>query len=441
MAINVDVNGKIKSSSAFQNSRSVAVQEMLSHRPGFMIRWGITLFFGILVVLGLVCWFVQYPETVTGKARLTSLNAPKAVIAGTSGKLVQLSVKEGEGVKQGAVIGFIESTARHDEVLSLSRMLDSISRMMDKNQTHMLPSYFNLWTVSDSRLGELQLPCQNFVQAYVSFRNYLSGGFYPRKRAMLNRDMENLLKLNANLEARRDLQQQDIALAQKSFEASQQLNKEKYLSDFDYRNDESKLLSKRLSVPEINSAIISNESQRNEKLKEIMELENKIAEQRTVFLQALYTFKSQVDEWKRKYLLLAPVDGKISFTGFLQVNQQLKSDQLVCFVNPGNSEYYAEVFIPQSNFGKVKEQQEVLLKFPAYPPHEFGTVHGRLEFISRMQADSGYLAKVALPSGLVTDHKHQLQYHEGLVANAEIITENMRLLERFYYNITKGLRR
>jgi HlyD family secretion protein len=108
---------------------------------------------------------------------------------------------------------------------------------------------------------------------------------------------------------------------------------------------------------------------------------------------------------------------------------------------PANSSYYGEMFIPQSNFGKVKTGQKVLLKFQAYPDAEFGSVTGKIDFISSIPSDSGYLAKVSLPYGLITNYKKQIQFREGLIANGQIITENMRLLQRFYYNIFNQMKR
>ena len=208
----------------------------------------------------------------------------------------------------------------------------------------------------------------------------------------------------------------------------------------DYRNETSKLISKKLTLPQISSAIISNEAQQNEKLKEIAELENTITQQTSIFNQALNTFKSQINEWKQKYLLIAPISGKIAFATFLQENQQLKANQIVCFINPENTQYYAEVYIPQTNFGKVQKGQEVLLKFPSFPFQEYGSVKGKIDFISNISTDSGYLAKVILPQGLNTNYNRQIQYRDGLLAQGEIITKDMRLLQRFYQNIIQQIK-
>ncbi len=194
-------------------------------------------------------------------------------------------------------------------------------------------------------------------------------------------------------------------------------------------------------MPQINSSIVTNESQQNEKRKEIAELENQIIVQKNTFIQALQTMKSQIKTWEFKYLLKAPVAGTVSFTGFFQENQEMKAGQTLFYVQPDNITYFMEMLVPQYNFGKVRTGQQVLLKFQAYPFELYGAVVGTIEYIAKTPSDSGYLAKVVLPNGLITNYKKPLQYRNGLFAQADIVTENMRLLQRFYYNLVKQIKR
>ena len=414
------------------------IEEIISKKPPFIVRWGTVFFFFLLLLVGLICWFIQYPDIVTAKAKLTSLNAPKTIITKTDGKLVKLSIKDDDIVQAGAIIGFMESTSDAEQVLSLSANIDTLSVLFSANNA-MIPS--GLFIRPYKNLGELQQAYQTFSHAFIDFKNYLHGGFYEKKKLMLGNDLSDIKRLNHHLSEQKVSQQQDVALAQKTFEMNEILKKEKVISELEYRNEKSKLLMKQMSIPQINEAIVANETQQNEKRKEIMELENTIAQQASVFQQALNTFKSAIDEWKKKYLLTAPVSGKINFVGFLQENQQLNVGQTVCFINPGNSEYFAETFIPQENFGKVKKGEKVLLKFSSYPSQEFGSVTGKLDFISAIPTDSGYIAKITLPDGLITNYHKQVQFREGLTANADIITKNMNLIERFYYNLRKQVQR
>ncbi len=416
--------------------RSEVMQEIVSDKPGFLIRWGNIFFLFILLMTGIACWFIKYPDTIQAPAKLTSINAPKPVLSLIDGKLIKLSIAENQFVHKAEILGYLESTANHEEILILAANLDSVQVMLNSGKDDQVGKYFKS---STTLLGELQTHYQVFLQAFLSFENYLADGFYLKKRAMLLKDKSNLLKLYNNLNLQRELQEEDLALIQKTFDANESLKKDKVISDFDYRNEESKLINKKLSLPQIKSGIISNESQQTEKEKEIMELENTIVQQKLVFQQALNTFKSQVDDWKRKYTLIAPIAGQVAFASFFQENQQLQANQTICFINPENSRYFVEITIPQSNFGKVAVGQQVLLKFQSYPFQEYGSVMGKIEFINHIPNEDGYLAKVVFMNGLTTTYNKQIQYRDGLLANAEIVTRDMRLLERFYYNIVRQM--
>ncbi|MBX3255189.1 MAG: HlyD family secretion protein [Chitinophagaceae bacterium] len=156
-------------------------------------------------------------------------------------------------------------------------------------------------------------------------------------------------------------------------------------------------------------------------------------------LLLLSTIRSEVQAWQYKYELKASVSGVVSFTGFLQENQEIKAGQSLFYIQPVNTFYFVEIVIPQYNFGKVEKGQKVLLRFQAYPFEQYGSVSGKIDFIKPTPTDSGYLARVELPNGLITNYGKHLQYKNGLVAEANIITEDMRLLERFYYGIVRNL--
>ena len=417
--------------------RSEAVNEIISNKPSFLVRFGIMFFFLILCLVGVACWFIKYPDIIQASSKLTSINPPKPIIAITIGKLIKLSVRENEAVKSNQILGYIESTAKHSEVLKLSANIDTIQSLLENNKAEQIQ---NQLSKSSPQLGELQSSFQTFSIAYLTFKNYLSNGFYSHKKNMLATDMANLKKLHNNLAQQKELNEQDLTLSQKTFDANQSLKDDNVISAFDYRNEKSKLINKKLTLPQITNAIISNDASQNEKQKEIAELENTIAQQKSIFQQALNTFKSQVEDWKKKYLLIAPIDGKVAFATFIEENQQLQVNQTICYINPENSQYYAQIVIPQSNFGKVAIGQNVLLKFPSYPFQEYGSVKGKIEFISHIPTDSGYLAKVVLTDGLNTNYKKQIQYRDGLLAQGEIITKDMRLLQRFYFNIVKQVK-
>jgi multidrug efflux pump subunit AcrA (membrane-fusion protein) len=418
--------------------RSTEISEIISHKPGFLIRWGITIFFLLLLLIIAATFFIHYPDVIAAKAKLTSINAPKEVKTKTDGKLIRLLAVEGRFVEKGQLLGFMESRANHYEVIMLSQTIDSLQVLMHNNQAEAVPKcllqpYLNI--------GEAQQAYQSFFERFILFKQYLSAGYYLKKKAMLQSDMVYLQRLHGNLVEQKEMQQEDLGLAKETFDANKSLKEDKVISPLDYRNEKSKYIGKALSIPQITSAIISNESSQHEKQKEILQLENEIAQQKGIFTQALNTLKAQLDDWKSKYLLIAPIDGKVAFAGFFQENQQIQINQIICFVNPENSSYYAEIYIPQNNFGKIQNGQKVLLKLPSYPYQEYGAIEGMLDFISNIATDSGYAAKIILKNGLKTNYSKQVQYRDGLVAGAEIITDDLKLSDRLLNSIKQFIKR
>jgi multidrug efflux pump subunit AcrA (membrane-fusion protein) len=413
--------------------RSAEVSEIISSRPGFMIRWGISIFFVVLIMLVLATFFIHYPDVVPTMAKFTSINAPKEVKTKTDGKLIKLLATEGMAVAKNDVLGYMESRGNHEAIVQLAKTVETMQQMLSDNRTEMVVSYFNnaagqyKW---EGQLGEIQPVYQSFSQGFNLFKQYLSSGFYNRKKSMLQNDLVYLQRLQGNLLQQKRMQEQDIALASETFEAKKQLAQDSTIAAFEFRDEKSKMLSKNMSLPQISSSIISNESSQHEKQKEIMQLENDIAQQKGIFTQALNTLQAELENWKNKYLLIAPISGKVAFATFLQQDQQLGANQVICYINPENSNYYAAVYIPQNNFGKIKIGQKVLLKLPSYPFQEYGAIEGQLDFVSNIPTDSGYMAKVSLPQGLMTNYKRPVQYREGLAAQGEIITEDMRLSDR-----------
>jgi HlyD family secretion protein len=439
----VTPNGSVSDSSDILPLRSNEVQEFISRKPNFFIRWGILLFFIVLILMGVICWFIQYPDLVTSKARLTSIISPKEVIARTEGKLQRIEVSNGVKVNKDEVLAYMESIAKPSSVMQVHNNLDSILLNISEDNTNQIINFFPDYTqqLFLKELGELQQPFQTFMQSFVSFRDYISNGFYLRKRDMLQTDVVNIIRLHSILQEQQSLLEKDVALSKQTFDANETLVKEKVISALDYRNEQSRFIAKQLSLPQLKSAIISNESQQNEKKKEIAELENQIIVQKNSFVQSLQSLITQFQQWELKYILKAPIDGVVQMEGFLQQNQFIRNNQVLFYVQPDSMKYFAEIVIPQYNFGKVGVGKEVLLKFQAYPSEQFGAVNGIIDYISPTPTDSGFLAKVLLPNGLVTSYGKQLRYQYGLVAQADIITENMRLLERFYYNFRKQIRR
>lgn len=416
--------------------RSEEVQEIIGRPPHWIIRWGITIFFLVLVMVLVLSWLIKYPDIVGASFTLTSVNAPKSVVAHANGQLINLFAEDHEQVKQGQILGFIESTANPHQVLKLEDIADSVALLLDKNQTSRIP---DLLQRHYTHLGELQTAFQTFNQAFMQFKAYLSSGYYLSKKKILTQDLQNFKALKENLLRQQEIAQRDYVLAQQNYQAQKKLIAQKVIAPLTFKQEESKLLSKKLPLSQLKSSIISNESSQNGIQDQLLELEKNISQQKITFLQAVNTLKSAIAAWKYQYVLTAPVNGTVSFITFLQENQTVMSEQNLFYIVPDNTAYLGQMYVSQFNFGKIHEGEKVLVKFSGYPFQEYGSVQGKIAAVSNVPRDSSYLVKVSLPKGLTTNYGKELTYRNGMSGSGEIITANKRLIEKFIYNMRKAL--
>lgn len=419
-----------------QNSmlRSEAVSEIISRRPDFFERWALLIFLFILLTLFSGTWFIKYPDVIQANATLSAFDAPKEIMVREDGKLIRLFVGNDDIVIKNQTIAWIESTASHQEVINLASMLTVGIQYITNDNSEKVSFLFKN---NFQNLGELQLQYQQFIIAWQQFNDYLVNGYYYKKKKILLTDKEFLKKMHKALEQQKNLMQQDLQLAEETFDANSFLFQDKVISKQELRDQKGKLVSKQMNLPQLESSILSNENLQITKQKEIDELEHNISQQKIIFQQALQTLKSATSEWEKKYIIKAATNGKAIFSSPLQENQFLQSGKTIGFVNPSNSKYFAQITLPQNNFGKVEKGQKVQLRFDAYPYQEFGIVEGKLKYISKLPSDSGFLAYIELPKGLTTNYHQQIQYQNGLKSEALIITREARLSQRIYYSLIK----
>lgn len=411
--------------------QAVTVTDLSFYKPGRIVRYGGSIICVVTVIALLLCWIIRYPEVVSTPVRLTSFNAPKEITGRIDGRLMRLFATEGQQVYKGDIIAFLESTADPETVLRLKTQLDSMRQLLHAGRPQAI---FSMALEAQADLGELQDSYQAFVQRLLEFKPYQQDGFFAKKQQMLQHDIQLLEKIHDNLEDWSQLEQQDLQLSQEGIKMQDMLFADKVVSPQEYRAEMSKLLAKKMTGPQRRQTILQNENEQNNKRVELMELENTFSQQRIIFEQGLQTLYSQVAEWDQQYVLRTQVAGVIHFSTSFQEKMQVKTGQTICYIDPGNSRFYAEMHISQQSMGKVDTGQQVLLRFPSYPYAEFGSVPGHIEFISDIPTDSGYYARIRLERGLQTSYGKKLPYREGLLAEGRIITKEKRLLQHFISN-------
>jgi len=418
--------------------RSSEIDEVLSAPPGWLVSWGITVFFFVLLLLGAVGWFVKHPDLVGGSLRIVGDDFPKSVDAKTDGKVEVLFTKEGDEVVKGQPLAYLESTANLNEVLDLERITDTLiqnsqTNALDKMLALPLPFYF--------QLGEMQKSFQSFQDSYTRAKALHEGGAFDQKQAALQNDLTQLLLLEDNLHTQVINHQSDLQLAENDLSTNRKLQREKVVAEVEVRRSQSMFIAKKQVLDQAKTAFNNSGMAQNQKRQELLELDKNKVELQNAFFQALNTLKSDIEAWKQRFVVTAAVSGKVSFLMPLQEGQTVKTGQELFYILSQKVAFHGEMLVGQYNLGKVKTGQEVIVKLPSYPFQEFGTVSGQIASISTLPRDSVYLLQVSFPKGLLTSSQKQIPFRNGMTATGEIITEDLRLIERLFYDFRRMLKR
>ena len=410
--------------------RSEEVQEILTRVPNWMIRWGTVLIFGIILILFFVSWLIKYPDVIATQIVITTNIPPEKLVAKVSGEIEAILVKDKSNVSQNSPLAIIENSANFLDIFKLKSITDSIN--IDKK-----PFLFNEF--QNAQFGDIESAYAIFQKESIAdnlnknLQPFKVNGSAQSYEAIQLRERLNLLEsqksINQNEMA---LQKIDLnrnqSLFQKGIIAAQELEKHKMTYLQVERNYKS-LLS---NISALKSSLI--ELNRNSKTNTINENKENVNLERNV-IQAFYQLKKAIKDWELNYVLRSSIAGKVSFLQIWSINQTVTAGDNVFVIVPTiNSGFIGKLKAPAQNSGKIKVGQSVNIRLANYPDREFGIVSGKIDAISLTpDKDGNLLINVSLQNGLQTSYKKKITFQQEMSGSADIITEDLRLIERILY--------
>ena len=418
--------------------RSEEVQEILTRVPNWMIRWGSVVVLLILVSLFFVSWLVKYPDVITTQIVITTNIPPEKLIAKVSGKIEVILVKDRTIVEKKTPLAVIENSANYKDVFLLKSIVDTIN--IDK-------STFPFEKLKSAQLGEIESFFSVFQKESITddlnakLQPYLVEGTAQSYEAIQLKERLSLLESQKSINQnelvleKSDLERYQI-LFNKGIIAAQELEKHK-LTYLQVERNYKSLLS---SISQLKSSL--NELRKNTKTTQINESKEIVNLERNV-IQAFYQLKKAIKDWELTYVLRSSIDGKVSFLQLWAENQTVTSGDNVFTIIPTNeNDYIGKVKAPILNSGKIKVGQTVNIRLSNYPDREFGIINGKIQAISLTpDKDGNLLINVSLPKGLETSYKKQIMFQQEMSGSADIVTEDLRLIERLLYQFRAIFRR
>jgi len=351
------------------------------------------------------------------------------LVAKTSGKITHLFVVNNQIVGANEILAVIENNAEYSHIL----LLDSLLSSFDVNNDAMLDS---ISMQPALLLGDLQSDFSQFQKAVSDYVLFKSLNLISKKIAALQKQLSLTEQYYKRLSEQSNLQGDDLQIAQNEFRRDSILFVQKVLSAAEYDKSKSALIQRKQSFMSSRTNLSSIQIQKAQIEQQIVEMQLQMTDESKQYIQTITqaqkTLSNAINVWKKTYLIISPLKGKVTFTNTREVNQNIVAGDVVCTVVPlQKSALVGTIVLPMQGAGKVKPGQLINIKFDNFPYMEFGMVKAQVKSISLVTKDSNYIVEVIFPEGLLTNYGRTLQFSQEMTGSAEIITEDLRLIERF----------
>ena len=414
------------------------VREIMGRPPRRILRWGTSIMLLIFVLFILFAWLIKYPDTIPAPVEITTTNPPVTLVTKITGHINSFFVKEREKVSAGQLVAVMETTASLNEIELLKQTIDTIKEPE-------LQSYRLLPLFSD--LGELQGYYGTFLKNLSDLNNYVINVFNGSKIASLNDEIKGIQEFINRLSVKEKLYSENQRLETKKFNRDSSLFTGKVIPESEFETSHQSLLKVNIDLQQArldHSAKSIELAEKRQLLEDYrITMINEKEKLVSVLRESFLNLKAQINLWENTYLLISPIEGIVSFTKFWSANQSVVKDEPVVSIVPvetGN--FLGRINLPMQRSGKVKKGQSVNIKLSGYPYLQYGMVRGIVKSKSLVPAGDTYVIEIELPDGLSTLYGTKLDFTQNMQGTAEIITENIRLLQKivnpFRYMVSKN---
>jgi len=410
--------------------RSDEVQDILGMVPSWIIRWGTVVILLTVAVIIAGSWIFRYPDIKRADIIVTTENPPATLVARSDGQIERLFVRDSQYVDMNTHLAVIENPADYNDVISLKNEIRELRRILPDFG----PDEF-IEPANEYTLGEIQSTYAEFVKSYQDYKHFLELDYHAQKILSLEEEISRHKLYYDRLGGQSRILKQQYDLARRQFLRDSALRAQDVIPISEFEKSESNKNEKEYNYEDSRVKMSSTEIEISRLNQERLDLELKAMEEKqqkqSNMLAAFEKLVAEIDMWEQNYLLIAPIDGVVSFTRYWSVNQNVRKGDKVLTVIPFNhGEIIGKINLPVEGSGKVEIGQQVNIQFANYPHLEYGMVRGIIRTISLVPDNLQYAVEVELPEGLVTYYNIEIPFNQEMLGRAEIITDDRRLLER-----------
>lgn len=418
--------------------RSEEVQEVMSQIPSWILRRGITALFIIVMILLVGSWFFKYPDTISAEITVTSLEPPASIVARSTGKIDKIYINNNQDVEEETPLAIIQNPAKADDMLAIVEMMNegSLSGYNEEMGNRFLSE-------KPLQLGAIQSVYASFLNSLNDFKNYKTLNYFPQKIESQKVQLATQKEYFERIMKQQPVVSEQFTTSRSIFNRDSILLSKNVISENEYEISKSSFLQSKQSYLSFNASLKQSELQLMQGEESLLDLEQQSTELERKYQLSIHNtteeLNAQIKAWQRDYLLVSPIAGKVNHMGVWSENQNVNVGETVFTVVPTYQDTpKGKALLPVQGADKVKVGQRVNVRINNFPDQEFGYLIGYLESVFSIPTAEGvYVVEVSFPNGMQTNYGKTLPISQQMLGSADIITEDFRLMERFFMPIKK----
>lgn len=413
--------------------RSEEIDEIISHMPSGFIRWGIGLILFLFALMIFISWFVKYPDVINAKVVVTTDPSPIILVGRTTGKIT-LVKKTDDFVKKNDLIAYLQTSASLSDIFSLE---EKLSNYEFNPEIKVLSNAIK----KNLKVGDLQSFVNVTIKSLDDFISFKENMLCEKQIEHLNNQSISYRKLNQNLQQQLNLVRQESIIIYQQFKIDSLLFEQNVIALLDFNKTKSVYLVQQRNLKAIEMSIVSNQLQIEGLERQVTELNVSKAKEegqlQNNVLSAISELSTRLRNWREVFLITAPSDGTISYFRIIENDEYVESGKPLFALLPFSNRIIARAELPLNGAGKVSIGQDVNIRLYNYPSEQFGLLRGIVKSISKVPLGENYYLEISLPYGMNTTYNKQLRFNPEMQGEIEIITEDLRLFERMFYQFRK----
>jgi len=421
------------------DERSDQVKEILGQAPNWVIQWGISVVFIIIILFLVGSSLLSYNDIIGARVTITSENPPAHLTAKASGKLTSIFVEAGQKVEADEVLAVIENTANYEDVQLLKQKLENfMAKESDFDSLHyVLPSKL--------KLGPIQPTYNQFRAQYLTYLNYTIFSEDQNQAANIRLQLGRVRNRLQNSKNQLKIQEKELQNAKEDHERYKRLLAKGSTSEREYKGIENTYLANQRAYQGLLSAIENDENSilgllNNLRQASVGDKSSEISTDQNLE-QAKQDLENQILQWEQQFVLKSPIKGEVTVFDIWSKYQNVTAGQDLFTIIPDEIEgIIGRVSFPVANSGKIKKGQRVIIKLDSYPYQEWGSLSGEIINISgvpQLSQQGGsamYVAYLKVDS-LSSSFEKDIDFKQEMEGTAEIVVEELTVMQRIFYQL------